>query len=125
MATVQSMNPMLPASQPSQPSQTPDSTNEPGGSRGFGRLVEDVQDAPPPQKPTSAPAPADSRPANEVTQSPIPVISHGRIQHLGEIELIVGESDVSAESLVEFMRSQGFSIGAVTGAGPQVGGGGQ
>ncbi|MDP5324538.1 MAG: flagellar hook-length control protein FliK [Litorivicinaceae bacterium] len=111
MATVQSMNPMLPASQPSQPSQTPDSTNEPGGSRGFGRLVEDAQDAPPPQKPTSASAPADSRPANEVSQSPIPVISHGRIQHLGEIELIVGESDVSAESLVEFMRSQGFSIG--------------
>ena len=25
--------------------------------------------------------------------------------------MIVGESDVSAESLVEFMRSQGFSIG--------------
>ena len=119
MATVQSMNLMLPASQPSQPSQTSEVANERSGSREFGRFVQDAQDSPSSRQPVSESAsesPSESSSArshvqNESAQSLIPVTSHGRIQHRGGLELVVGESEVSAESLVEFMRSQGFSIG--------------
>lgn len=110
MATVQSMTLMLPASQPSQPAQSTDARSERAESSEFGRLIQDAQQGASPQEVS----PAQQRDANSAAteaERPVSVLSQGRIQHRGGLELVVGESEISPESLVEFMRSQGFSVG--------------
>ena len=113
MATVQSMNLMLPTSQPAQPSQPPDGSDTQSATRDFGQMVSDAhaqnRSTPSETAAPSKPTPETTRP--QIQEAPVAVSSQGRIQHRGGLELVVGDSDVSTESLVEFMRSQGFSIG--------------
>ena len=109
MATVQSMTLMLPASQPTQPSQTTDAPGD-RSDKEFGRFVQDAQQASETAQDTR-PTDGETTPTEAESETPVPVLSQGRIQHRGGLELVVGESEISPESLVEFMRSQGFSVG--------------